>query len=51
MRPPEVFVRDLAVEEAQRLRSISRRAKYQSKRERAMIVLASATGISAPEIA
>src|SRR5438445_13543625 len=34
-----------------RLRSISRRAKYQSKRERAMIVLASATGMSAPQIA
>ncbi|MGH8296941.1 MAG: helix-turn-helix domain-containing protein, partial [Steroidobacteraceae bacterium] len=28
-----------------------RRAKYQSKRERAMIVLASATGMSAPQIA
>jgi transposase len=51
MRPPEVFVRELTSEEGERLRSISRRAKYQSKRERAMIVLASATGMSAPQIA
>lgn len=51
MRPPEVFVRELGLEEGKRLRSISRRAKYQSKRERAMIVLASATGMSAPQIA
>ncbi len=51
MRPPEVFVRELSLDEGQRLRSISRRAKYQSKRERAMILLASATGMSAPEIA
>jgi len=51
MRPPEVFVRELLPEEGMRLRSISRRAKYQSKRERAMILLASATGMSAPEIA
>ena len=51
MRPPEVFVRELTPEEGERLRSISRRAKYQSKRERAMILLASATGMSAPQIA
>jgi transposase len=51
MRPPEVFVRELSPVEGLRLRSISRRAKYQSKRERAMIVLASATGMSAPQIA
>jgi len=37
--------------EGQRLKSISRRAKYQSKRERAMILLAPQTGMSAPEIA
>lgn len=43
MRPPEVFVRSLEPDEANRLKSISRRAKYQSKRERAMIVLASHT--------
>ncbi len=51
MRPPEVFVRELSPEEGARLRSISKKAKYQSKRARAMIVLASATGMSAPQIA
>lgn len=51
MRPPEVFVRELGGEEANRLKSISRRAKHQCKRERAMILLASHTGMSAPEIA
>lgn len=51
MRPPEVFVRELTPREGQRLRSASRRAKYQSKRQRAMIVLASATGMPAPQIA
>jgi transposase len=51
MRPPEVFVRELAPEEGARLKSISKRAKYQSKRQRAMIVLASSTGMSAPQIA
>jgi transposase len=51
MRPPEVFVRELSLEEGARLKSISRRAKYQSKRQRAMILLASSTGMSAPQIA
>jgi len=51
MRPPEVFVRELCVEEGQRLKSISKRAKHQCKRQRAMIVLASSTGMSAPQIA
>ena len=51
MRPPEVFVRELTPEEGARLKSISKRAKYQSKRQRAMIVLASSTGMSAPQIA
>jgi transposase len=51
MRPPEVFARELSPEEGARLKSISRRAKYQSKRQRAMIVLASSTGMSAPQIA
>jgi transposase len=51
MRPPEVFVRELSLEEGARLKSISKRAKYQSKRQRAMILLASATGMSAPQIA
>src|SRR4051812_7862296 len=51
MRPPEVFVRELSLEEGSRLKSISRQAKYQSKRQRAMILLASSTGMSAPQIA
>ena len=51
MRPPEVFVRELSPEEGARLKSISKRAKYQSKRQRAMILLASSTGMSAPQIA
>jgi hypothetical protein len=51
MRPPEVFVRELSPEEGARLKSISKCAKYQSKRQRAMILLASSTGIPAPQIA
>ena len=51
MRPPEVFVRELSPEEGARLKSISKRARYQSKRQRAMILLASASGMSAPQIA
>jgi len=51
VRPPEVFVRELSPQEGARLKSISRRARYQSKRERAMILLASATGMSAPQVA
>jgi len=51
MRPPDVFLRELSPEEGLRLRNISRKAKYQSKRQRAMILLASATGMSAPQIA
>lgn len=51
MRPPEVFVRELAPDEGQRLKRISKQAKYQSKRQRAMILLASATLMSVPEIA
>jgi len=51
MRPPEVFVRELSPEEGSRLKSISKKAKYQSKRQRAMILLASSTGMSAPQIA
>jgi transposase len=51
MRPPEVFVRELALDEAARLKSISKRARYQSKRQRAMVLLASATGMPAPQIA
>ena len=48
---PEVFVRELSPEEGARLTSISRKAKYQSKRQRAIILLASSTGMSAPQIA
>src|SRR5271165_3740682 len=51
MRPPEVFVRELSPQEGARLKQVSKRAKYQAKRQRAMIVLASATLMSAPEIA
>lgn len=47
MRPPQVFVRELSPEQGARLKSISKRAKYQSKRRRAMILLASLTGMSA----
>lgn len=51
MRPPEVFVRELSLEEAARLKSTSKRARYQSKRQRAAILLASAAGMPAPQIA
>src|SRR3954451_22757658 len=51
MRPPEVFVRALSLEEGARLKSISRKAKYQSKRQRAIVLLASSTGMPAPQIA
>jgi transposase len=51
MRPPEVFVRELSPEEGARLKSVSKRAKYQSKRQRAAILLASASGMPAPQIA
>jgi hypothetical protein len=51
MRPPEVFVRELSLEEGARLKSLSKRAEYQSKRQRAMILLASSTGMPAPQIA
>ena len=51
MRPPEGFVRELSPEDGARLKQISKRAKYQSKRQRAMIVLASSTGMPAPQIA
>jgi transposase len=51
VRPPEVFVRELLPQEGARLKSISKRAKYVSKRQRAMILLASSAGMSAPQIA
>jgi transposase len=51
MRPPEVFVRELAPHEGQRLKRLSRQSKVSSTRQRAMILLASNTLMSAPEIA
>src|SRR5207344_3222493 len=51
MRPPEVFVRELAPHEGQRLKRLSKRAKHASTRQRASILLASATLMSAPAIA
>jgi len=51
MRPPEVFVRGLSPAEAERLKRASTGAKHRSKRIRAMVLLASATEMSAPEIA
>ncbi len=50
-RPPSVFVRDLSPEEAQRLRRMSRQSKVFALRQRAQILLASDSKVSAPEIA
>ena len=43
MRPPSVFVRELLPEEGNRLKRLSRKAASEAKRERALIVWASAT--------
>jgi transposase len=51
MRPPEVFVRELAPHEGQRLKRLSKQSKVTSTRQRALILLASNTLMSAPEIA
>lgn len=51
MRPPSVFVRPLSPQEGNRLKSLSRRAKHFSTRQRAGILLASATQHSVPQIA
>ncbi len=51
MRPPSVFVRALAPAEGQRLKRLSKGAKHASTRQRAMILLASATLMSPSEIA
>ena len=51
MRPPEVFVRELAPHEGQRLKRLSKQSKLASTRQRAMILLASNTLMSASEIA
>ena len=51
MRPPEVFVRELAPAEGQRLKRLSKQSKLASTRQRALILLASNTLMSAPAIA
>jgi site-specific DNA-cytosine methylase len=51
VRPPEVFVRALEVEEARKLKRLATDGKHRSTRIRAMILLASATEMAAPQIA
>ena len=51
MRPPEVFVRSLAHEEAVTLKRRAKQAKHFATRERAAILLASSVGNSVPQIA
>lgn len=51
MRPPSVFVRELSPPEGERLRRMSKRARHFSTRQRAAIVLASATKHTVPQIA
>ena len=51
VRPPEVFVRPLADDEARRLKRRAKEAKHFSTRERAAILLASNVGNSVPQIA
>jgi transposase len=51
MRPSSVFVRELSPAEGERLRRMSKRAKHFSTRQRAAILLASATKHSVPQIA
>lgn len=51
MRPAEVFVRPLAYEEAVRLKRMAKRAKHQSTRQRAAMLLGSNAGLTAPQIA
>lgn len=51
MRQPSVFVRELQPQEGAQLRRISRTASQFARRQRAQILLASATGMSAPQIA
>jgi aminoglycoside phosphotransferase len=48
---PSVFVRDLLPEEGNLLKRLSRKAASEAKRERALICWASATKMSAPQIA
>ena len=51
MRPPSVFVRPLLHEEAVRLKRLSRRAKHESTRQRAAVLLASNVRMAVPQIA
>jgi transposase len=51
VRPPEVFVRPLAHEEAVTLKRRAKQAKHFATRERAAILLASNVGNSVPQIA
>jgi transposase len=51
VRPAEVFVRPLAHEEAVRLKRLAKRAKHQSTRQRAAMLLGSNAGLTAPQIA
>ncbi|HTT52503.1 MAG TPA: hypothetical protein VMH35_13970 [Streptosporangiaceae bacterium] len=50
-RPPEVFVRPVSVAEGQRLQRIGRTARDPVRLRRAIVVLMSAQGQSAPDIA
>lgn len=51
MRSPSVFVRPLLHEEAVRLKRLSRRARHESTRQRAPVLLASNVRMSVPRIA
>jgi transposase len=51
MRPPSVFVRPLQHEEAVRLKRLSKRAKHESTRQRAAVLLASNVRMPVPRIA
>lgn len=51
MRQPSVFVRSLRPYEAQKLKGIAKRSKQFWRRQRANILLASDSGMSAPQIA
>jgi DNA-directed RNA polymerase specialized sigma24 family protein len=51
MRQPSVFVRELRPQEGAQLKRIARTAKQFARRQRAQILLASTTGMSAPQIA
>jgi hypothetical protein len=51
VRPPEVFVRPLAYDEARSRKRRAKAAKHFSTRERAAILLASNVGNSVPQIA